>query len=261
MTAMEHVTSADGTRIALQRTGTGSPVVLVGGAFSTAAAGTALAEALAERGHEGVSYDRRARGASGDTRPYAPEREAEDLAAVIAAVGGDAAVFGHSSGAVLALTAAAGGVRVTHLFLSEPPFRFRDVSAVDDLPERLQALVDADRPDEAVVLFQREAVGLPDAVIAQIRQSPMFPALVAVAQSVVYDATLTRAVATPTAAMRSVSVPTTILRGSRIMPFLEQAVDQLAAAMPSAELVVVPESVDHAVDPAGTARVVAERLA
>jgi pimeloyl-ACP methyl ester carboxylesterase len=205
--------------------------------------------------------DRRARGNSGDTAPYLPAREAEDLAAVIDAIGGAAAVIGHSSGAVLALFAAAEGVPMTHLFLSEPPFHFGEGEPPADLPERLQALVDEGRADEAVVLFQREAVGLPDAVIEQIRSSPMFSALIPLAQSTVYDALLTRAVSTPTRAMLGVEIPVTILRGEPTFPMLVAATDRLAELMPQAELVVVPESRDHGVDPAGTVREIRRRLA
>lgn len=257
---MQQATSADGTPIAFHRTGEGPPVVIVGGAFSTAAAGEPLSAALADAGFQGVTVDRRARGESGDTAPYAPEREAEDLAAVIEAVGGAASVLGHSSGAVLALFAAGEGVPITQLFLSEPPFHFGEGEPAADLPERLQAFIDAGEPEEAVVLFQREGVGLPDAVIEQIRNSPMFPSLVAVAQSVVYDAVLTSAVSTPTDAMTGVSMPVTILRGEPTVPMIVRAVDLLADAMPDAELVIVPESHDHGVDPAGTAREIRRRL-
>lgn len=257
---MEHVTSADGTRIAFVRRGEGNPVVIVGGAFSTASAGEPLASALADAGLQGVTIDRRARGESGDHRPYAPEREAEDLSAVIDAVGGSAAVLGHSSGAVLALFAAAQGLPITHLFLSEPPFRFGTDEPASDLTERLQSLVDAGEPEEAVLTFQREGVGLPEALIEQIRTSPVFASLVPLAQSTVYDAILTRSVSTPTAAMTAVNVPVTILRGDPTFPVLVTASERLSAAMPAAELIIVPESHDHGLDPAGTTREITRRL-
>ncbi len=257
---MQHATSGDGTRIAFHQVGNGAPVVIVGGAFSTAEAGAPLAAALAGAGLRGVTMDRRARGDSGDTSPYAPTREAEDLAAVIDAVGAGAAVIGHSSGAVLALFAAAEGVPMEHLFLSEPPFRFGAGEPSADLPERLQSLVDGGRADEAVVLFQREAVGLPDQVVEQIRASPMFSSLVPLAQSTVYDALLTRSVSTPTAAMLGVDVPVTILRGEPTFPVLVAAADRLAEMMPRSELVVVPDSRDHGVDPAGTVREIRSRI-
>ena len=258
---MQQTTSIDGTRIAFDTVGEGTPVVIVGGAFSTAEAGAPLAAALAEAGFQGVTMDRRARGESGDTTPYTPVREAEDLAAVIDAVGGEAAVLGHSSGAVLTLFAAGEGAPITHLFLSEPPFRFGEDEPAPDLAERLQSLVDAGKPHEAVALFQREAIGLPDPVVEQIRASPMFASLVAVAQSIVYDTLLTKAVSTPTSAMTGVTMPVTIFRGEPTMPLLVKATDRLAEAMPAAELVVVPESHDHGVDPVGTAREIRRRLA
>jgi pimeloyl-ACP methyl ester carboxylesterase len=257
---MEHVESADGTRIALHRTGSGTPVVVVGGAFSTSAAGAPLAAALAAEGFEGVTIDRRGRADSGDTPPYAPFREAEDLTAVIEHLGGRAAVLGHSSGAILTLLAASLGAPISHLFLSEPPFHFGVGVAADDLPDRLQALVDEGRSEDAVTLFQREGVGLPDPVIEQIRASPMFGGLVPLAQTVVYDATLAGDLETPTEAMLAVSAPVTVLRGEPTFPFLVAAADRLAAAMPVAELVVVPESHDHGVDPEATARLIASRL-
>lgn len=257
---MRSTTSADGTTIAFDTVGTGFPVVIVGGAFSTAEAGAPLAAALAVLGLQGVTVDRRARGRSGDTAPYAPAREAEDLAAVIEAVGGDAAVLGHSSGAVLALFAAGNGVPIRSLFLSEPPFRFDGSAHATDLPARLQASVDEGKPEDAVIVFQRETVGLPDAVIEQIRASPMFATLVPLAQSVVYDALLTAEVPTPSEAMLAVDVPVTILRGEPTFPFLTAAAAGLAEAMPAAELVVVSESHDHSMHPEGTAHEVRRRL-
>ncbi len=258
---MQHAASGDGTLIAFQQVGDGVPVVIVGGAFSTAEAGAPLAAALATAGLRGVTVDRRARGNSGDTRPYLPVREAEDLTAVINAIGGEAAVIGHSSGAILALYAAAQGVPMKHLFLSEPPFRFGEGDPSADLPERLQALIDDGHADEAVVLFQREAVGLPDPVIEQIRSSPMFASLVPLAQSTVYDALLTMTVSTPTPAMIDVKVPVTILRGEPTFPTLVAATNRLAELMPHTELVIVPESHDHVVDPVGTVREIRSRLA
>lgn len=257
---MEHATSADGTPIAYTVVGEGRPVIIVGGAFSTAAAGIPLAETLAGAGYRGVAVDRRGRGESGDTPPYRPRREVEDLAAVIDAVGDGAAVLGHSSGALLALYAAAEGVPAAHLFLSEPPFRFGVDEPAADLPERLQELVDGGEPEEAVTLFQREAVGLPEEMLAQIRSSPFFASLVPLAQSVVYDTLLSQAVSNPTEAMLNVRVPVTILRGEPTYPFLARAADRLAELMPAAELVVVPESHDHALDPAGTSREIDQRL-
>lgn len=256
---MNQATSADGTPIAYDTTGAGPVVVVVNGAMSTAADARGIGEALADRGYTGVIYDRRARGESGDTRPYDPEREVEDLAAVIDAVGGGAAVLGHSSGAMVALFAASRGVPIAHLFLSEPPFRFGMGEPDPSLPERLQQLVDDGHSGEAVTTFQLEGVGLPKEIVEQIRSSPMFDGLVAIAQSVVYDATIARDLSDPTAQMRAVQTPTTVLLGAETFPLLEAAAPRIADALDSAELVRVPESVGHRVDPVATTRVIAER--
>ena len=256
---MAHVTSEDGTPIAYDTIGTGPVVVVVNGAMSKASDAAPLAQALADAGFTGVVFDRRARGDSGDTRPYSPDREAEDLAAVISATGGTAAVLGHSSGAILALFAASRGVPIDHLFLSEPPFRFGEDDPANDLPDRLQQMVDDGRRADAVTTFQLEGVGLPPAIVEQIRDSPMFDGLLAIAQSVVYDATLARDLSQPTPQMLTITMPVTILLGSDTFPLLEAAAPRLAEAISGAELVRVPESVGHRPDPAATARVIAAR--
>ena len=257
---MDQARSADGTRIAYHQVGAGRPVVIVGGALSTAAVARPLAEAFAAAGLRGVSWDRRGRGDSGDTAPYAPAREVEDLRAVVEAVGGDAIVFGHSSGAVLALLAAGEGLPMHHLFVSEPPLRFGEDEPPTDLAERLQTLVDEGQQDEAVVTFQRENVRLAEPMIERLRTSPVFAGLVPLAQTTVYDTLLVASVSIPTSAMLDITVPTTILRGEPTAPILVTACDRLAAAMPGVEVVVVPESHDHGVDPGGTVREVLARL-
>src|SRR5262245_11947476 len=109
LSGMQTVISKDGTPIASERAGTGQPVVFAAGAFNDHTTCAGLADALADT-YTVVTYDRRGRGASGDTRPYAIEREIEDLAALLEAVGGSAAVFGYSSGGMLALQAAVDGL-------------------------------------------------------------------------------------------------------------------------------------------------------
>ncbi|MGW8482780.1 alpha/beta fold hydrolase [Microbacterium sp. NPDC055903] len=257
---MEHVTSADGTSIAMHSTGTGPTAVIVNGALSTARDAEAVATAFADAGLRAITYDRRARGDSGDTPPRLPEREVEDLAAVIAATGGDAAVIGHSSGAVLALYAAGNGVAMSRLFLSEPPFRFGVDDPAPDLADRLQAHVDRGEPGKAVVLFQREGIGLPEAMIEQFRASPAFDAVAPLGQSTVYDTLVTRLTSTPSPEMLGVGMPVTILRGSETMPILITAAALLAEAMPQAEFIEVPESIGHRMDPEATARIVAARM-
>ncbi|TPW72245.1 alpha/beta fold hydrolase [Schumannella sp. 10F1B-5-1] len=256
------VTSADGTPLAVQIVGEGHPLVIVGGAFSRGADGAEIAARAADRGFRVATFDRRSRGDSGDTAPYSPDREIDDLIAVIGALGSGsdtsetATVVGHSSGAILALAAAAAGAPISRLVLSEPPFLFENPFAAD-LPERLQAFVDAGEPGDAVVTFQREGVGLPDEMIEQIRQSPMFEALLPMAQSTVYDATIALTFAVPTPEMLNVGVPAVIVRGEQTFPVLIAAADRLATLMPQHRLVIEPRFLNHRADPEALADLLA----
>lgn len=254
---METVTSRDGTPIAYVRTGSGRPVVLAGGVFNDHTTLDPLGARLAPD-HTVVGYDRRGRGASGDTTPYAVEREIEDLAALVDLVGGSAAVFGFSSGAVLALAAAAAGVPFSHLVLYEPPFVATDAEARSRAgrPERLAALVAAGRPDDAVELFQREHLGLSEEMIAGARRSPYWPALEKFAPSMVHDCALTTTLARPTPPMLAVATPTLILNGADTWPALRAAATALGAEVAGARHVELPGGAHHTIDPASTATAV-----
>lgn len=257
---MSTTTSSDGTTLSFTATGEGRTVVMVNGALSTAADAAPLAQALTDAGFRAVVWDRRARGASGDHPESTSKDEVDDLAAVIDAAGGADAVLGHSSGAVLALFAGMRGVPTGALFLSEPPIDFAGSGFGDELPEKLQALVDAGRLEDAVASFQLDAVGLPAEMVEAGRASGQLAALAPLAQSTVYDTRLTLRLKQVDPALLEVSVPVTVLRGAQTFPFLVAASDRLAAVMDGAELVVVPESVMHRPDPAATVRVITERL-
>jgi pimeloyl-ACP methyl ester carboxylesterase len=253
---MDFVTSADGTRIAYERAGSGAPIVFVTGAFNDHHAAAPLAAELAGD-FTVITYDRRGRGESGDTRPYAIEREADDLAALIDVAGGSAAVFGYSSGALLALYAAAEKLPITHLALYEAPF---GLTAKTDLPERLEDLVARGRPGDAVSLFQTEGIGIPAETVAQIRQSPMFAALEAIAQSTVYDATITRAFADPDPALTAVAMPALVMAGAATWPRLAQAARTLAGALPQGRHQEVPGGADHGIPAVATAKILSSFL-
>ena len=248
---METTTSADGTTIAYELVGEGPPLVLVGGAFNdrrSPSAGLPLAEHLAAD-HLVVCFDRRGRGDSGDTAPYAPEREIDDLAAVIAAAGGPSAVFGHSSGAALALRAAAAGVPVTSLVLFEPPFTAAtpDAAGFDVLRRRLEDLVCAGRRGEAVETFQR-AIGIPDDVVVALRDAPFRAGLEAIAHTLPYDLAVIGSGTVPEAVARAVAVPTLVVVGAASPSDLVAAGGAVADAVPGARLAVL-EGRDHSAPP------------
>jgi pimeloyl-ACP methyl ester carboxylesterase len=257
--SVDTTTSADGTTLAYERIGEGPPLVFVPGVFNLRDTCAPIAAQLADQ-FSCFTYDRRARGDSSDTQPYAVEREVEDLQAVIDVAGGHAAVFGFSSGATLALRAAADGLPIDRLFLYEAPFRFEDhgPAAAADLPQRLQRLVDEGRKADVVTTFQLEGIGLPPDMVAGIRQSPFFPRLEAMAQSVVHDATITVTLSVPTPAMAAVQVPTVVMRGGQTWPVLAVAAERLADLLPNARLLVLPDAADHGLEPRSTAAAIRE---
>ena len=223
---MGTVTSKDGTPLAFDRSGAGPAIILVVGAFNDRATGAPLAQFL-ERQFTVFNYDRRGRGESGVTAPYAIEREIEDLDALISQAGGSARVFGYSSGATLALRAAAHGLAISQLALYDPP---PTGAKAGELAPQLTKLIAAGRQGDAVELFQTEAIGIPAAVVAQMRNAPFRPALEKMAHTLVYESTILRAL--PEGLLASVRVPTLVIDGEESHVLLRQAAQSLADALP-----------------------------
>jgi pimeloyl-ACP methyl ester carboxylesterase len=242
---MEKVTSKDGTTIAFDRLGEGSSVILVSGASTARGIHAQLADLLAG-GFTVFNYDRRGRGESGDTPPYAIEREVEDLHAVITEAGEAAAVFGNSSGAVLTLHAAAAGLSITKLALWEPPFM------VDpDAPRRQQAyvaqlteLLDAGRRGDAMALFMnhRPARGDDrwDAPRADVAGHG------GTGHTLAYDATVMGDSTVPTDLIGSIKTPTLVLDGSDTGAWAASSARALTAALPNPQRHTL-KGQDHAV--------------
>ena len=258
---MDTVASADGTVIAFDRYGGGPPVIMIVGAFNTRSQTGPLARALAPR-FTALTYDRRGRGDSGDTAPYAVEREVDDIAALIQQAGGSSAVFGHSSGATLAVKAAAAGLPITHLVLYEPPFNTED--AYPALPAgfagELAALVSAGRRGDAVELYQAKAVGLPQEMVVQMRHAPFRPSLEEIAHTLAYDAAVIGDRSLPTGLLAAVTAPALVITGEQSPPFLRNAAQATAQTLPNGRLAVLPRQ-GHDINPDATAPVMAEFLA
>jgi len=234
---MPTVTSADGTPIGYERTGHGPALVLVDGAMCYRAAGPMrpLAAALRES-FTVYTYDRRGRGESSDTLPYAVAREVEDLQAVIAQAGGQAYVYAISSGAALALATAAAGSRITRLALYEPPFlaEVEDDGWKQQYTERLNQLLDAGRNDDAVALFMT-TVGIPSEAITGMRAQPGWAALAAIAPTLAYDDTVLGDGRVPRALAATITVPVLVLSGGASPKSLQLAATATAEAFPTAE--------------------------
>lgn len=224
--------------IAFDRLGEGSPVILVLGAFNTRSAGAPLAAALAAQ-HTVINYDRRGRGGSGDSAPYAVEREIEDLDGLIQEAGGSAAVLGFSSGAALALAAAAHGLAITRLSLFDLPLTVHPRPSPVDHAAALDALVRAGRRGDAVEYFQRQMVGLPEALVAQLRNAPFRPALEAMAHTLVYEATILGDGALPLDKARAVRAPTLALAAGAAAPFMRDTAEAVARAVPDGRALIL----------------------
>jgi pimeloyl-ACP methyl ester carboxylesterase len=257
---VELLTAPDGTTIAHQATGDGPPLVLVVGAFcdrtSTADLTALLADAFTV--HE---YDRRGRGASGETAPYDVQREVEDLAAVMAAAGDVPYVYGHSSGAALALETAASGVPMRGLVAYEPPYTADDDGSggSEELLQQLRERLAADDPDGAAAAFL-VASGTPAEVVEMIRSGPGWPRMRGMAAGLVHDVQLCNGGRVPTARLAGIGVPTLALAGGLSAPWAGRAAAAVAAAVPGGRQSVVAGQ-HHGIPGAAIAPVLREAFA
>jgi pimeloyl-ACP methyl ester carboxylesterase len=266
MTSTRFATSADGTRIAYEVHGSGPALVLVDGALCQRSMGPArpLAEQLATSFAVHV-YDRRGRGESGPGETaYAVEREIEDLAAVVEAAGGQAHVFGSSSGAALALAAAQHGVPIDRLALYEAPFIVDDTHAPNDpdLPARLRSLVEQGKRGDAVRLFMR-TVGAPGPMIAVMRLMPVWKKLTGVAHTLPHDLSIVieheQGRPLPEGLYDAVAAPTLVIAGGKSPEYLRNAQAAVADAVPHGRLETLPGQT-HMIKAKVTAPVVAAHL-
>lgn len=238
-----NVTSADGTSIFFEQRGDGPPVILVGGAFNDRTTTVGLAEVLAGD-FTAITFDRRGRGDSGDAPSYAVEREIEDLAALIAQAGGTATVFGHSSGAILALEAAAAGIGIEKVVAYEPPYATDEHPRADVVDEVRAHLAAGDR-DAAVATFLQVA-GTPAEMIEGMKQAPVWGWFTALAHTLPYDLTICGPDARPSQNLARIQVPTLVIGGGASDDALQSGARAAAAAVPGARHETL-EGQDHGV--------------
>ncbi|MFB6837241.1 alpha/beta fold hydrolase [Streptomyces sp. NPDC056361] len=220
------VTSRDGTPIAYERYGDGPPLVLVSGALGTAAGERVLGGLLA-RSFSVVAYDRRGRGASGDTGPYAVEREIEDLAAVVGEAGAGAALHGTGTGGALALAAVAAGVPTGPVSLYEPPYAAEE----RERWRRVAALLDRGRRAAALDLFLADSAGSPGlrAGVTELR-----PGVAESARTLAYDVAVVGDGRVPERLLARVRARVLVVDGGAGPVGTRQAARDLAAALPRA---------------------------
>lgn len=229
---MKTVVSKDGTAIAFDRLGEGPPVILVCGASVDRTSNAPLAELLSSD-FTVFNFDRRGRGDSGDTQPYAVEREIEDIAAMLDEAGGAAGLYGSSSGAALALKTAATDIPLTKLALWEPPFILDEARRPPaDQVEQLERMVAEGRRGDAAEYFMREVVRLPPEFVAEARTQPWWAAQEALAHTLAYDARIMGDYSLPLGLAASVRMPTLVLAGGADIPWMRETAQALADALP-----------------------------
>ncbi len=239
---MQTITSKDGTSIAYDRQGSGPALILVTGAIARRADAVALAGKLAS--HFTVyTYDRRGRGDSGDTAPYAVAREVEDVGALINQAGGSVFVFGHSSGAVLAMEATASFQDIRKLAVYEPPFIVDDSRppVTQDIVEQLAGLLSANRRSDMLDLWMTGVVGVPEEYVAQMRQQPSWAGMQQTAHTLLYDLAIMKDGETGqplppelTARLASIHVPTLVMAGGSSPQWMRSGAEAAAQAIPGA---------------------------
>ncbi|MDP3315665.1 MAG: alpha/beta hydrolase [Devosia sp.] len=240
---MHTITSRDGTRIAYDVYGAGEPVILVEGAMCGRHFG-ATNKLAAELGkHFRVyHYDRRARGDSGASTDYSIERELEDLSALIAEAGGSASIVGFSSGACLAIEAAAAGLPVRHLAFYEPPYmvgpKARKVPA--NFEAEVQKLVADGKNGDAVAYFMTKLIGMPSIFLIPMKFSKMWKQLTPQAPSLPFDMEAVNGFNPPLERMRRIAVPTLAINGDKTFPVIIDSTKLCAETIPGAGHVILP---------------------
>lgn len=256
---METVTSKDGTKIAYDKTGKGPTLILVLGALNSRKSGAKLAKLLAAR-FTVISYDRRGRGDSTDTAPYSPQREVEDIAALIDTVREPVCLYSHSSGAALALEAAIKlRKKIGKLAIYEVPYALDDNArkAANEYYKTLKKLLAAGRKGDAVALFVR-SVGVSDKQIQAMKRMPMWKGLEKLAPTLAYDSeVLGKGHALPAVRLSRIAIPTLVMHGGAGAPFMRDAARAISEAIPQAQLRTLARQT-HGVSPKVLAPVLEE---
>lgn len=236
---MDYATSTDGTRIAFERHGSGPPLVLVHGATATAKRWAPVIPLLAPH-FTLCCVDRRGRGESGDAVPYSMEREFEDVAAVVDAIGEPVNLLGHSFGAICSLEASLRAKRLRKLALYEPPM---PTPGLPPFPpgsiERMQSLLDAGDREGVLTVFFRDVNGMPAAEFEKFRASPPWPARVALAHTLPREMHAVDRYRFDASRFAPMETPTLLLLGRESPPYFGAAIRAAESALPHARVHVL----------------------
>jgi pimeloyl-ACP methyl ester carboxylesterase len=258
----EFITSKDGTRIAYDRVGSGPAIILIAGAMQFRAfdpTTTAMAGLLAERCYSVINFDRRGRGETASSEPMTLGQTIDDIAALIEAAGGEAAVFGSSSGGAIALAAAAAGLPITGLVLWEVPLGDEGGSDGAEFLDGLRQHIRAGHGDETIEYFMKD---MPAEWLAGAKASGGWPIMVAMGPSLEPDSeSLAWTQSAPRVELwKNVTQPTAVLVGEQTGPIMHPAADSMVASLPNASKRVIPAA-NHSWEPEVMAQKIAEFLA
>lgn len=241
-TIQKTVTSKDGTTIAFEQSGMGEPIILVDAALADRNGTAKLARLLAKK-FTVINYDRRGRGKSTDTHPYAVEREVEDIEALIDSTSRSVYLFGSSSGSVLALEATNKlGKKVKGLFMYEPPFIIDDSHhpMPSDFGRQISKLIETGRRNDAVKLFFHKGMGIPSVFVTMMRWlMPGWSEMANIAHTIPYDLAVLSGTQDgkplPTKRWASTEVPVLVMVGGKSEAFFHTAAEALSNILPSAQ--------------------------
>ena len=246
---MEHLISKDGTRIAYERNGMGSPLVLIHGTGIDHAQWTSVMPRLA-KDFTVYAVDRRGRGQSGDTEPYAIQREFDDIAAVIDSVGGTVDVLGHSYGALCALEAALTTNHIRKLALYEPPiYTTVEVSYPPDILNTINALIDAGESEELLLMLY-ELAQTPTEELDLIRSLPSWQARILTVHTIPREQMSAKNYTFEAERFRDLTTPTLLLVGGESLPFYKAAIEALHASLPNTRVAALAGQGHQAMDTA-----------
>jgi pimeloyl-ACP methyl ester carboxylesterase len=236
---MQHISSRDGTMIGFRRSGAGRPLLLVHGTTADHRRWSALSPHF-ERNFTVYAMDRRGRGGSGDAPDYDIMREAEDVAALVQAIGEPVFVLGHSYGGLCSLEAALLTDRMSRLILYEPPVPTGVPIYPTGVPEQIQALVDKRELEAALELFMRAVVRMPDHELETYRQLPMWKERIRLAPTISRELAVDRTYRFNAAKFAGLQVPTMLLLGGDSPPPFRQAIEMVNAALPDSRIIIMP---------------------
>lgn len=244
-TNMQTITSADGTLIAYEKTGSGPAIIVVSNVAEDHTGVAPLVETLS-KDFTVLSFDRRGRGASGDPQPYDPAHEIEDIAALIDIAGGSAVLTSGSGGCAIVLDAASAlGDKVTGVCLFDPPFFVDDSRppAPAEYVERVEELVAADKRSEAVEYVMTEVIGVPTEYIGPMKQDPSWEDMVRYAHTFAYEGHILRGLqdGKPLPSDRwSIETPVGVAVGGDSEAYFRVAADALAVLLPKVTVATLP---------------------